>query len=79
MIGEELDLAKLVAAIENNFTWEEWNRVGMAIYGASGGSEDGFIAFDDLSARSPKYNPHAVRERWRNYQKLPRCFPWRCC
>jgi hypothetical protein len=71
MSREAIDLAELVAAIPNNFDWVEWNRLGMAIYHATGGAEDGFIAFDDLSARSPKYNPHAVRERWRNYRQSP--------
>ena len=71
MRREDLDLAELVAALPNNFNWVEWNRLGMAIYRASAGSEDGFIAFDDLSARSPKYDPHAVRERWRNYRRSP--------
>ncbi len=71
MTREELDLAELVAAIPNNFSWDEWNRAGMAIFAAAGGSEDGFIAFDDLSARSPKYQPHTVRERWSNYRRCP--------
>ena len=71
MTRDELDLAELVAAIPNTFDWLEWNRVGMAIFAASDGSEEGFIAFDDLSARSPKYDPHAVRERWRNYRRSP--------
>jgi hypothetical protein len=71
MSNEELRLAELVAAIPNDFAWNDWNRVGMAIYAASGGSEEGFIAFDDLSARSPKYDPHAVRERWNNYRRSP--------
>lgn len=71
MSDEELDLAAIVAAISNTFCWEEWNRLGMAIYGASGGSDEGFVAFDDLSSRSPKYRPYAVRERWRNYAKSP--------
>ncbi len=71
MSREEIDLAELVARIPNAFDWVEWNRLGMAIYAASGGSQDGFIAFDDLSARSPKYDPHAVRERWANYHRSP--------
>jgi hypothetical protein len=45
----------------------------MAIYAASGGSEEGFIAFDDFSARSPKYDPYSVRERWQNYRRSPPC------
>jgi hypothetical protein len=71
MSREEIDLAELVASIPNNFDWVEWNRLGMAIYAATGGSEEGFVAFADLSARSSKYNPHATRERWRNYRRSP--------
>ena len=71
MSNDELRLAEVVAAIPNNFDWNEWNRVGLAIYAASDGGEEGFIAFDDLSARSPKYDPHAVRERWGNYRRSP--------
>jgi hypothetical protein len=67
----DLDLADIVAAIPNNFDWNEWNKVGLAIYAASGGSGDGFFVFDDLSSRSPKYQPHAVRERWNNYRRSP--------
>jgi hypothetical protein len=71
MSREEIDLAELVARIPNGFDWVEWNRLGMAIYAASGGSHDGFVAFDDLSARSSKYDPYAVRERWANYRRSP--------
>ena len=71
MSPADVDFAAMVAAIPNTFDWHEWNAVGMAIYAASSGSEDGFIAFDDLSARSPKYQPHAVVERWRNYRRSP--------
>ena len=71
MTHKELRLAELAAAIPNRFSWEEWNRIGLAIYAASGGDDEGFIAFDDLSTRSPKYNSHVVRERWRNYGKSP--------
>jgi hypothetical protein len=68
---DDLDFAAMIAAIPNDFDWAGWNWMGMAIYAASGGSQDGFIAFDDLSARSPKYQPHAVAERWRNYRRSP--------
>jgi Primase C terminal 2 (PriCT-2) len=43
----------------------------MAFFAASNGSEEGYVAFDDLSAKSPKYDPHAVRERWNNYRRSP--------
>jgi hypothetical protein len=71
MSHKELRLAEVVAAIQNDFDWHGWNRLGLAIYAASNGTEEGFIAFDDLSARSPKYNAHAVRERWNNYRRSP--------
>jgi hypothetical protein len=67
----ELRLEEIVAAIPNNCSWDDWNRIGMAIYAASGGSEQGFVAFDDFSGRSPKYRPCAVQERWRNYRRSP--------
>jgi hypothetical protein len=69
----DLDLEEVCAAIPNNCcSWEEWNKIGMAIYAESGGSEEGRIAFDDFSSRCPtKYDPHAVEERWRNYRRSP--------
>jgi Primase C terminal 2 (PriCT-2)/Bifunctional DNA primase/polymerase, N-terminal len=66
-----LDLAGVVNAIPNDCDWNGWNRVGMAVFSASGGSEEGFVIFDDWSAKSPKYQPHAVEERWRNYRRSP--------
>jgi hypothetical protein len=68
---DDLDFEAMIAAIPNDFDWAGWNSIGMAIYAASGGSEDGFIAFDHFSARSPNYQPHAVVERWRNYGRSP--------
>jgi hypothetical protein len=67
----DLDLAEVVHAIPNNCGWEDWNNIGLAIYAASGGSGDGKVIFDDFSAKSPKYDPHAVEERWRNYGRSP--------
>jgi hypothetical protein len=67
----EFDLAEIVHAIRNEIDWNGWNNVGMAIFAASGGSELGFVAFDDFSAKSAKYDPHAVEERWRNYRRSP--------
>jgi hypothetical protein len=71
MSREEIDLAELVAAIPNNLDWASWNRIGMAIYAASSGSNEGRIAFDDFSAKSPKYNPYVTAERWQNYSHSP--------
>jgi hypothetical protein len=67
----DLDLVEIVHAIPNNCSWDEWNRIGMAIYAASEGSGDGFVVFDDFSAKSPKYDPRDVEARWRNYGRSP--------
>jgi hypothetical protein len=67
----DIDLAELVAAIPNNFDWEGWNRIGMAIHAASGGSDQGGIAFDEFSARHPKYDPYETMERWRHFHNSP--------
>jgi len=71
MSPRDLDLTEIVVAIPNNCSWEEWNRIGMAIFAASGGSGDGRVVWDDFSARSHKYDPRAVEERWRNYRRSP--------
>jgi hypothetical protein len=67
----QADIAGLVAAIPNNCGWDEWNRIGMAIFAASGGSEDGFIIFDGFSSKSPKYDPYRTELRWRSYRRSP--------
>jgi len=67
----EIELRELAQAIPNDADWVGWNRVGMAFFAASDGSDEGFIAFDTWSAKSPKYDPHAVNERWRNYRRSP--------
>ena len=67
----DVALGQLARAIPNRAGWDEWNRVGMAFYTASGGSDEGYVSFDDWSAKSPKYAPHAVEERWRNYRRSP--------
>jgi hypothetical protein len=69
--SHEIALRELAAAIPNNADWHEWNRVGMAFYTSSSGSDEGRIAFDDWSAKSPKYDSHAIEERWRNYRRSP--------
>jgi Bifunctional DNA primase/polymerase, N-terminal/Primase C terminal 2 (PriCT-2) len=71
MSADDLDLAEMVAVIPNNCDWHEWNAIGLATFAASGGSELGYVVFDAFSARSPKYQSHAVIERWRNYRRSP--------
>jgi DNA polymerase I-like protein with 3'-5' exonuclease and polymerase domains len=51
--------------------WERFNRIGMATWRASGGSDAGLDAFMTWSAKSTKHNAEAVAERWRNYFRSP--------
>jgi hypothetical protein len=72
MTNDELRLAEVVGAIPNEgLSWEDWNRLGLAIFAASCGSEEGYIAFDDLSARCAKYDPHQTRARWLHFHRSP--------
>jgi hypothetical protein len=69
--GAEIDLAEVVSRVSNDGGWEDWNRIGMAIFAASGGSGQGAVIFDDWSAKSPKYNPYNTADRWQHWHKSP--------
>jgi len=61
-----------MAAIPNDdFDWENWNRIGMACWRATSGNEEGFAAFDGLSQKSGKYNAKTTRERWDGFSRSP--------
>jgi putative DNA primase/helicase len=52
--------------------WERWNTVGMAVFRATGGSDEGFEIFDKWSAKNPKYNSKNTRDRWyKAYRRSP--------
>ena len=44
--------------------WGEWNRMAMAVWAASNGSEEGFHAFDFWSQKWRKYDADDTRARW---------------
>ena len=52
-----------------DLSWDDWNRIGMAIYCATDGK--GFIVFDQWSRDSGKYNQIETRQRWDHYSKSP--------
>jgi predicted P-loop ATPase len=53
--------------------WDGWNEIGMALYRASGGSDEGFAIFDKWSAQNrDKYDADTTRERWyKNFASSP--------
>lgn len=61
-----LRIATALADIPNTGPpdWEAWNRAGMAIWRATGGSPAGWEAWEAWSKRNPAYDPTKTRERW---------------
>lgn len=57
--------------IANESDWNGWNRLGMATYDASHGSEDGRAAFHTISAKHDKYDPGTTDARWDHYHRSP--------
>src|SRR5262249_26156953 len=74
LTADAREVAAAVDAIPNplDLGWHGWNRVGMAIYAATGGSEEGFAIFDRFSQRwEGKYDAAATRARWDAYHSCP--------
>jgi hypothetical protein len=51
--------------------WEVYNSVGMAIYAALGGADEGRVLFSDWAQRNPAYDSAEVDGRWANYRRSP--------
>jgi len=68
-----LMVAAAVAVIGNpDLHWTKWNHIGMTIYAATGGSDDGFEIFDNFSQKSSnKYRIRTTRARWQHYHRSP--------
>ena len=72
LTADEMRIAAAVKAIPNNdMNWEEWNKIGMAIFSATSGSEGGLNIFLELSSRSAKFNEAKTTDKWREYKKSP--------
>jgi Primase C terminal 2 (PriCT-2) len=63
------ELEAAIGVILNNATWNEWNRIGMALWCASNGA--GFDIFDGWSKRNPKYDERNTKLRWNHYYQSP--------
>jgi len=74
--GEPLAPTSRVAAAvrvipNNNLDWDDWNRVGMAIWAATNGSAEGFEVFDKWSQKSSKYDGRTTSKKWSKLTKCP--------
>lgn len=73
LLAEEPELVEpaLRAIPNDDLGWDEWNRFGMAIFAATGGSEEGQEAFHLWSQKSDKYSVHETETRWQHYHRSP--------
>lgn len=71
--AEPLRVAAAVASISNAGAsdWEWWNKIGMAIWAATGGSAIGGEIFNEWSKRHPAYNAAETEARWLHYRRSP--------
>lgn len=71
--ADPLRIAAAFNAIPNGGApdWEAWNRIAMAAWRATGGSEFGLACFDAWSARHPSYSGDLVNERWKHFGTSP--------
>ena len=67
----ELVAAALAAISNDDLGWSDWNRIGMATWRATKGSDDGLAAFLAWSGKSKKHDDATARERWRHYASSP--------
>ena len=52
-------------------SWDDWSRVGMTTWRASGGSAEGLAAWKAWSAKSSKHSDAACEQRWRHWFRSP--------
>ncbi len=61
-----------VEAIPNpDLQWDDWSRIGMAMWAATEGAEEGYAIFEEWSAKSSKHVAKACRERWDHWRRSP--------
>jgi Protein of unknown function (DUF3987)/Primase C terminal 2 (PriCT-2)/Bifunctional DNA primase/polymerase, N-terminal len=72
-VDDTLRLLAWIARIPNGGAadWEDWNRIGMAIWSATKGSDFGWELFSAWSQRNKAYDATATRIRWDHYHESP--------
>lgn len=66
------DVSAALAVIPNaDLGWDEWNRIGMAAWAASGGEESGREALREWSKKSKKHDDDDFNGRWEHFAKSP--------
>lgn len=70
--GEYADVVECLDVIRNDgCVYLRWKSVGMAIWAALDGSDDGFELFEEWSTRSNKWKPGGAELAWREITSSP--------
>jgi hypothetical protein len=64
-------VAAAMAHVPTRLTWHERNNIGMAIFTATGGSQAGFVIWDNWLRRSGKYDARSTAARWAAMGRSP--------
>lgn len=71
----EAPLAALQSALDvlpnADLDWDEWNKTGLALWAATGGSDSGLALWAMWSAKSEKNDPQMTRARWAHFKEHP--------
>lgn len=72
---EAEDAAMVAAALQvipnDDEDYDSWVRIGMAVWAATAGSEEGFDAWDKWSEKSGKYCATTTSKRWERFHNSP--------
>ena len=76
LLGQQTYLLSAAAALaqipnRGSSNWEWWNRVGMALWAATSGSEGGMAAWHEWSSQNSFYDIAETTERWHHYPSSP--------
>ena len=68
---EEIEAALIAIPNDASVNWEEWNRIGIAVFAATGGPAAGEAMFDRWSQKYSGYDAGDTEAKWRALEKCP--------
>jgi hypothetical protein len=67
----DLIVSALAAIPNEDLHWDDWTKMGLAVWRATGGSAEGLNAWADWSAKSKKHEDQACVDRWKHFAAHP--------
>jgi hypothetical protein len=68
---DEIEAALMAIPNDASVNWQEWNRIGMAVFAATGGSAAGLAMVDRWSQKYSGYDPDDTDAKWGALEKCP--------